>query len=97
MSRKTPISKTMRRAFVELADAAAYSKVKYQSGPDGTEADFFRVRYVVLENAIENIIYVALHWSRDEAKKYAVSLVLTREHHQRQFSPPTVTASEGAS
>lgn len=84
MSRKTPISKTMRRALVEMADSAAYSKRIYKLDSD---SDFHRIRWVVLQNTIENILYTVLSWPRDEANHYAVALVLTREHHQNTACP----------
>lgn len=94
--RKTPISRTMRCALVELADAAAYSKRAYKDDSEGKGSNFHRTRWVVLEHAIENMLYVALHWPRDAATKYAVSLVLTREHHQTRGrqSPPITLVDE---
>lgn len=85
MSRKTPLSATTRAMFVEMADAAAYSKRQYKLHPDAPTEEFSRTRWIVLENTIENCLYVALHWPRDDARKYAGALVLAREHVQAVY------------
>lgn len=85
--RRTPIGPTIRRVFVEMADSAAYSKRQYKANPNARDADFDRHRWTILENAIETCLYVALHWTQEDARKYAGALVLTREEWQTREAP----------